>query len=67
MRVKFNTGPYKTSHSHILSVSPRIHFYYCVCIDWCSTLFRLATSDFVFLFQVFRMATWDTPKIIKIW
>ena len=23
--------------------------------DWCSTLFRLGTSDFVFLFQVFRI------------
>jgi len=25
--------------------------------DWCTTLFQLATSVFVFLFQVFRMAS----------
>jgi len=26
-------------------------------INWCSTLFQLATSDFAFLFQVFIMAS----------
>jgi len=28
-----------------------------VSTDWCTTLFQLATSVFVFLFQVFRMAS----------
>jgi len=28
-----------------------------VSTDWCSTLFRLVTSVFVFLFRVFRMAS----------
>jgi len=28
-----------------------------VSTDWCTTFFRLATSVFVFLFQVFRMAS----------
>jgi len=34
-----------------------------VSTDWCTTLFRLATSVFVFLFQVFRMAC----KLWKLW